>query len=83
MEATLRQKDFREAIEKEITEWSDSGYKLQEPVRVIGLQVGFLHLHILKHPTPLFNVSNTFCLQPGLILGQEISSIFCAQTKES
>ena len=41
VEATLRQKDYREAIEKEIKEWSESSYKLQEPVRVIGLQVGF------------------------------------------
>ena len=39
VEATLKQSHYREAIEKEIAEWCDSGYQLQEPVRVIGLQV--------------------------------------------
>ena len=39
VEATLRQQDYRVAIEKDIKDWCDTDYKIQEPVRVIGLQV--------------------------------------------
>ena len=65
VEATLRQRDYREAIEKDIKSWCDTNYKLQEPVRVIGLQVEFKK-YILLHPTPFFFVSNTFCLPSSL-----------------
>ena len=31
VEATLRQQDYRRAIEKDIKDWCDTDYKIQEP----------------------------------------------------
>ena len=47
VETTLQLKDYREAIKKKISDWSDTENKLQEPVRMIGLQVKTLHLIIV------------------------------------
>ena len=48
VEATLRQQDYRRAIEKDIKDWCDTDYKIQEPVRVIGLQVEEINKYFLN-----------------------------------
>ena len=62
VEATLRQQDYRVAIEKEIKDWCDSDYKIQEPIRVIGLQVGIINIRLYYYTIAYISASH-FALQ--------------------
>ena len=43
-DGTVAQADFRDLMERHINTWSVKAYVAKEPVRYIGLQVGFLKI---------------------------------------